>query len=448
MAPDSPVHLLVLVHGMWGNPGHLAELNRIVNETHPDVHVLRAETNQEDGTYDGIDWGGERVAEEIQDEVDKLEREGRTVTRFSITGYSLGGLVSRYVVGILRQRGFFDTVSPVNFNTIATPHLGLPRYPSFFSSLASVLGPKLLSRTGEQFYCVDKWSAKGRPLIEVMADPDRIFYQALASFETIRIYANSMNDVTVPYVTAAIEVEDLFADQEANGLEIEVDEKYQPLIKSYTLPPVPPPRTPKPMVLSPSWFRDRKPSRPFLPPFLQFRFPLNILFYSVLPLLVPVVLSLVIFRLSRAARSSRARIKLLEKDASSTQKLVYILAQLEKQVEDAVVELIEDDADHVDPDAVLPDPERALTPPGTMSTSSAKSKPRCKPKPPQEQPILTPTQRRIAASLNKLPLKKERAYFPLVRNSHAVIICRDVKNFDAHRAGEGIVRHWADSFIP
>ncbi|EEB87657.1 hypothetical protein MPER_14929, partial [Moniliophthora perniciosa FA553] len=38
----------------------------------------------------------------------------------------LGGLVSRYVVGILYQKGFFKTVTPVNFNTIATPHLGKP----------------------------------------------------------------------------------------------------------------------------------------------------------------------------------------------------------------------------------------------------------------------------------------------------------------------------------
>jgi hypothetical protein len=38
------------VHGMWGNPGHLAELCRIVKETYPDpnFHVLLAETNKED----------------------------------------------------------------------------------------------------------------------------------------------------------------------------------------------------------------------------------------------------------------------------------------------------------------------------------------------------------------------------------------------------------------
>ncbi|KAJ7722437.1 putative serine esterase-domain-containing protein [Mycena maculata] len=438
-------HLLVLIHGMWGNAGHLAELDRVVVETipGPSLHVLRAETNQEDGREPSVTCAVDQLTEELQghmtgltgaasiaDEIEKLKKEGRTVTRFSITGYSLGGLVARYVIGVLRQRGFFENVAPVNFNTIATPHIGLPRYPSFFSSVTSFLGPKLLSRTGEQFYCADKWSAKGRPLLEVMADPDRIFYQALAAFETIRIYANTLNDVTVPYVTAAIEVEDIFAQQATNGLEVEIDEQYAHLIKSYTLPPVPPPPAPKPTMLSPSWFKQTKPSRPFLPPFLQFRFPMNIVLYAALPFLIPVVISMVLVRLSLATRSSRARIKLLESDASSREKLVYILAQLEHQVEGAVVEFIDDNA-------------------GTEPTKDPESarKPRCAPKPPSEQPILTPTQRRIAAALNRLPLKKERAYFPHVRNSHAMIVCRDVKNFELHREGEGILRHWADSFV-
>ena len=56
---------------------------------------------------------------------------------------------------ILHQREFFKTITPVNFNTVATPHIGLIRYPTFRSALFATLGPKLLSRTGEQFYIVD-----------------------------------------------------------------------------------------------------------------------------------------------------------------------------------------------------------------------------------------------------------------------------------------------------
>lgn len=71
---DHNVHLLVLIHGMWGNPKHLASMHRIMKETRsheasidPDraaLHVMLPETNQAESTYDGIDWGGERVADE------------------------------------------------------------------------------------------------------------------------------------------------------------------------------------------------------------------------------------------------------------------------------------------------------------------------------------------------------------------------------------------------
>lgn len=81
------------------------------------LHIMLPETNQAESTYDGIDWGGERVAAEasisihccliasliaflqIFQEIEKLESEGKTVTRFSVTGYSMGGLLARYVVG-------------------------------------------------------------------------------------------------------------------------------------------------------------------------------------------------------------------------------------------------------------------------------------------------------------------------------------------------------------
>ena len=71
--PTQRVHLLVLIHGMWGNPSNLASMYRIMEQTHenqsPDgteLHVMLAETNQDESTYDGIDWGGERVASEVR----------------------------------------------------------------------------------------------------------------------------------------------------------------------------------------------------------------------------------------------------------------------------------------------------------------------------------------------------------------------------------------------
>jgi hypothetical protein len=54
---------------MWGNTSHLASVHRIFKETRIDndpdgaeLYVMLPETNQAERTYDGIDWGGERVA--------------------------------------------------------------------------------------------------------------------------------------------------------------------------------------------------------------------------------------------------------------------------------------------------------------------------------------------------------------------------------------------------
>jgi len=267
------VHLLVLCHGMWGSTvrsgtrsasmsfvritefsllnhfnglqEHLAALAEAISELYPksavsnsdnqskaqyDLDVLTAESNQEKYTYDGIDWGGERLVAEvcfnntppcspsfmsytcdgmtderagfttlqIRGKIASIQEQGdRKVTRFSISGYSLGGLLARYVIGALYANKFFDTIEPVNFTTIATPHLGIPKYPSFFSTMVrhfssfhlrisfhvriayttllsfqgTQIGPRLLGRTGLQFYGVDKSNGPdSRPLLEIMAD--------------------------------------------------------------------------------------------------------------------------------------------------------------------------------------------------------------------------------------------------------------------------------------
>lgn len=148
---------------------------------------------------------------------------GRRVTKFSFIGYSLGGLIGRYLIGydlslsirtrltcltltrILYQKGLFTTspspssspspfttpAQPINFITIASPHIGLINYRNFFSTLSHSLGPTLLSRTGEQFFSADKWGKNGESLLEVMADPERVFWRALSGFERLEIYANA-----------------------------------------------------------------------------------------------------------------------------------------------------------------------------------------------------------------------------------------------------------------
>jgi hypothetical protein len=53
------------------------------------------------------------VCQEIEEEIDKLAKAGQTITRLSMVGYSLGGLIARYAVGLLDSKGMFEKIEPV-----------------------------------------------------------------------------------------------------------------------------------------------------------------------------------------------------------------------------------------------------------------------------------------------------------------------------------------------
>ena len=89
------------------------------------LHVLVPKSNTGNFTYDGIELGGERVCMEIEEELERLEKEGQQIKRFSIIGYSLGGLVARYTVGVLHSKGFFDKIKPVVCSLFSWSHLSI-----------------------------------------------------------------------------------------------------------------------------------------------------------------------------------------------------------------------------------------------------------------------------------------------------------------------------------
>jgi esterase/lipase len=61
----------------------------------------------------GIEIGAERVAKETEDEIDRLKKNGITVTKISIVGYSLGGIVGRFTAGLLYHKGLFSKIKPM-----------------------------------------------------------------------------------------------------------------------------------------------------------------------------------------------------------------------------------------------------------------------------------------------------------------------------------------------
>ncbi|KAG0292129.1 hypothetical protein BGZ98_002713, partial [Dissophora globulifera] len=162
----------------------------------------------------------------------------KKVTQFSFLGYSLGGLIGRFVLGMLDMAKFFDPVEqggrgiePMYFVTMATPHLGI-RMPSgsTWSKMFNYLSSRMLSRTGEQMQLIDEY-IPGKPLLLVMSEADGLFIKALSKFKRRAVYCNIRNDRSVPFWTASFSDADPF--HELDAMEIQYNTGYSSLIESF-----------------------------------------------------------------------------------------------------------------------------------------------------------------------------------------------------------------------
>ena len=208
-------HLCVLIHGLWGKPSHLYHLRDTLQEEFGDhgIEILIPQSNSSNFTYDGIEVGAERITHEIENHIQKIGRAGTKINKISIIGYSLGGLIARFVVGLLYKNGVFENIRPLNFATFATPHLGLRTpTPGFLAQMWNWLGSKMLSTSGQQMFLVDNFRGTGRGLLDVMADPNSIFIKGLRLFKNKTLYANTKNDHSVPFYSASMSRNDPYVD--------------------------------------------------------------------------------------------------------------------------------------------------------------------------------------------------------------------------------------------
>lgn len=106
-------HLVVMQHGLHGSERDLEHFERLfaLHFREEGVYVHCGQCNAETffQTYDGVDQGGERLANEVQ----ALAKEMPNLRKFSMVGHSLGGLYNRYCIGLLYARCFFKDVEPV-----------------------------------------------------------------------------------------------------------------------------------------------------------------------------------------------------------------------------------------------------------------------------------------------------------------------------------------------
>jgi len=157
-------------------------------------------------TFDGIELGGKRLAQEIRSLLDQH----KSVKKISMVGNSLGGLFCRYAAKelFLQNEGTLAGASPVRFITIATPHLGV-RNSSFLEDKLGWPLPdelkrivaRLFTTTGRDLFSLDSESQTDTLLYKMATD--KAFLGPLSAFRARRLYANLDNDFVVPLSTAA-----------------------------------------------------------------------------------------------------------------------------------------------------------------------------------------------------------------------------------------------------
>ncbi|KAH6683181.1 putative serine esterase-domain-containing protein [Halenospora varia] len=434
-------HLCVLVHGLWGNPNHLAFMAKSLREKHPEesLHILVAKRNSNSFTYDGIELGGERVCQEIEEEIEKLAKKGQEIKKLSLVGYSLGGLVIRYAAGLLDSKGFFEKIQPVNFHTFASPHLGV-RTPlrGWHNHVWNVLGARTLSASGRQLFTIDNFRDTGKPLLEVLADPDSIFIKGLAKFQRRTLYANVVNDRSAVYYTTGISKTDPFT--HLDKVKINYVPGYNDVILDPKDPVAPLDSEEAHETAYGGIIRASQTTLGRLPFFLAMIF------------FIPV--GVVAFLINSGVQSLRSnrRIRLHERGLAGIQPGNYrfpLITNMREAVEDVyeninssqsneyLVAGTEEEAAQEEPSSPKLDRTQDVSKPSLSRQASEK-------KSPHDPPTLAlaPYQFRMIQALDSVGWRKYPVYIHKVRHSHAAIIVRmDKASFDEGRV---VMKHWLE----
>lgn len=412
-----------------------------------DLQILITDSNAHAKTYDGIAIGGERATYEIEQCIRHLRREGMHVKQFSIIGYSMGGLIARYAIGLLYQNGFFDGVEPVNFTTFATPHLGASvTVLGGMCGLLDKLVSRRLSVVGRQLFLVDNHLGCGRPLLDIMAEQKTVFARGLQCFRRRTVYGNTRGDYCVPYSTAAFDLTDSLPE---DGVGDDMKQKLQEsdletsLVVDSRIPPAPHHDRLNKAKTTTLWKKAAA--------------------YTVLAVLSPIYAPPVLAYSAYQSARSRQRIR-HHHTGLSLERYRLHLHNTAKAVETHITApkagvQVQDQEQRTQIQCLLPIPPP--TPPASLKNPSLTSLPLTETETPlgngdhqsllpaaARSPVvmsrLTQTREAIAHNLNALEWTKHRVTIQRSRHAHAAIIARTSKA--AFAEGKEVCAHWASRF--
>ncbi|KAI3748960.1 hypothetical protein L6452_12430 [Arctium lappa] len=245
---SSADHLVVMVNGILGSSADWKfAAEQFVNTIPDKVLVHRSERNVAIQTLDGVDVMGERLSLEVLEVI----KQKPNLHKISFVAHSVGGLVARFAIGKLYRppKFFLEGLSvenseesmatigglvPMNFITVATPHLGSrgnKQVPFLFGvsvleKAAVLVIHWIFRRTGRHLFLTDDDEGKP-PLLKRMLEDfgDCHFMSALRSFHRRVAYSNVGCDHIVGWRTSSIR-----RNTELPKWEDSVNEKYPHIV--------------------------------------------------------------------------------------------------------------------------------------------------------------------------------------------------------------------------
>ncbi|KAJ9539762.1 hypothetical protein OSB04_026268 [Centaurea solstitialis] len=224
---SSADHLVIMVNGILGSSADWKFAAEQFINTIPDkVFIHRSKSNTSIQTLDGVDVMGERLSLEVLEVI----KQKPNLRKISFVAHSVGGLVARYAIGRLYRppkenlkgssledsKESMPTIGgliPMNFITVATPHLGSrgnKQVPFLFGvsvleKAAVLVIHWIFRRTGRHLFLTDDDNGKPPLLKRMLQDfGDCHFMSALRSFHRRVAYSNVACDHIVGWRTSSI----------------------------------------------------------------------------------------------------------------------------------------------------------------------------------------------------------------------------------------------------
>lgn len=172
-------HLIFVQHGMFGMSYFFDNFKKKIELAINDSIVILPKDNNFLNSLFGTQICGDKLVKIVYNTLEQYP-EAETI---SFIGHSFGGILGRYVIGILERDGIFETIKPLAYISISTPHIGVVTNKSIvkfgLKHVTGITGKELIGNL---------------PMLETLSKKDSDYFKGLEKFKLKLLYGNLFND--------------------------------------------------------------------------------------------------------------------------------------------------------------------------------------------------------------------------------------------------------------